>query len=93
MKKILVAVLACLVLTACSPWELNQWGAQLRGAPVTYVGGSTYVTGGATYPLSQCTNAFAWLEPQINPDTAWAACQVNRHWTWGDLGFTTNTLH
>jgi len=92
MKRKLLALIGVLGLTACTPWELNEYGAHLRGAPVTvsYRGHPFYVTGGATYSEQQCLDGIAWMEPQIDPDTRWRACQVNRTFEWGSLGFTTN---
>ena len=91
MKKLVV--IHVLPLTACTPKEINTWGAQIRGAPVTNLGGTTYVTGPATRDSQgNCARVMVELEPWLNPDTAWRACGVNRQWTWGDAGFTRNIL-
>ena len=82
-----------LVLLGCTPKEINTWGAQIRGAVVSSLGGTWYATGGATRDTQRnCQQVMVELEPWLNPDTAWRACGTNRIWEYGDAGFTRNIL-
>lgn len=92
MRRALLAAAAIAAVSACTPQELNRWGAQLRGAPVnvSYRGHPHYVVGPAQYPRDECEWAVVTFEPWVDPGIRSTICTPNRGFVEGEYGYRRN---